>query len=798
MGLRAAKGRIGRGASLLALVFALAALPGGAALAQSAGESVSDPLAGVGKTVPEGTPLLLEADRLIYNRDDETVTARGNVAVAYGPYRLVAEEISYNQRTGRLVARGSVELVEPDGNRLYADEIDVTDDFAEGFVNGLRIETADNTRFAAQSAVRGSDGTLTVFNNGVYTACEPCADEPEEPLTWRVRARTVIWNQQERTITFQRPSFEFFGRPIFATPGFTVPDPTVRRRTGFLIPGLRYGENLGVGLTVPYYFALNPSYDATVEGTLYTRQGLLAEGQFRRRFATGDLELRAAAIAQASPGAFDEGTEDDTTFRGMLGARGDFRINPRWQWGFDALLQSDRNFANTYDIEGYGASTFVNNVYLIGLDDRSYFEIKAEEFTVQTASPNALDTNPIVYPSLDYQRTFDSLPLGGELLLDVNALNLHRSNRVCRSNILDPTEPGGFRLTTDCDPTDPIRGLGVREIGVEGDYARVSGELAWSGLLTTPQGLVIEPLLAARLDGVHVDAEGPRPLGQPAALDDDPLRTMATLGGTVRFPILARTQNANHVIEPVAQLFVRPDESRDGAIVNEDAQSLVFDGATLLERDKFSGYDRIEGGTRANLALRYGGAFGGYALDAIVGQSFHLAGENPFARGDLDLGNVGADSGLETDRSDLVADVTLATPIGLSVSAGARLDEDDLAVRAASVRARYSDATFSAVARYDFVDAQPSTETPVPRHEVQAGGRVRLGEHWAVRANGTYDIEADALYRRAVGIEYADECFAYSLDYSERERELGAVNRSVRFNVSLRTIGDFGTGSAFQ
>ena len=70
---------------------------------------------------------------------------------------------------------------------------------------------------------------------------------------------------------------------------------------------------------------------------------------------------------------------------------------------------------------------------------------------------------------------------------------------------------------------------------------------------------------------------------------------------------------------------------------------------TLFDRDKFSGYDRIEGGTRANLGVRYTGALGnGYALRAIAGQSFHLGGLNSFATDDLV--KAGSDSGLETDR----------------------------------------------------------------------------------------------------------------------------------------------------
>ena len=77
-------------------------------------------------------------------------------------------------------AEGNVEIVQPDGTRIYADKVDITDDFKDGFVNALRVETTDNTRFAAQSAERTA-GKVTTFNQGVYTACEPCKDNPDKP-----------------------------------------------------------------------------------------------------------------------------------------------------------------------------------------------------------------------------------------------------------------------------------------------------------------------------------------------------------------------------------------------------------------------------------------------------------------------------------------------------------------------------------------------------------------------------------------------------------------------------------------
>ena len=224
--------------------------------------------------------MLLEADTLIYDNDNDIVTAAGSVQIDYGGNRLVAQRVVYNRKTGRLVASGSVEIVDSSGTRIYSDEIDVTDDFANGFVNALRVETVDKTYFAAESAER-SAGTTTTFNNGVYTACEPCEEKPDKAPVWRIKAQKIIWNGKQKTIRFEHSRFEFFGMPIAYFPVFEVPDPTVKRKSGFLIPGVSYNSDLGFGVTVPYYLALSPTYDLTLKSRYYSKQGFFGEAEWR-------------------------------------------------------------------------------------------------------------------------------------------------------------------------------------------------------------------------------------------------------------------------------------------------------------------------------------------------------------------------------------------------------------------------------------------------------------------------------------------------------------------------------------
>ncbi len=103
--------------------------------------------------------------------------------------------------------------------------------------NSLRLDTPDQTRMAAARAER-SQGNYTVFHNGVYTACEPCKDDPKKPPLWQVKAARIIHDQKEHMIYFEDASLEFFGKPLAWLPYFSAPDPTVKRKTGFLMPSL--------------------------------------------------------------------------------------------------------------------------------------------------------------------------------------------------------------------------------------------------------------------------------------------------------------------------------------------------------------------------------------------------------------------------------------------------------------------------------------------------------------------------------------------------------------------------------
>ena len=179
------------GATLVAALLVFAA--GSLAPERAAAQGVSNPLRFQQRPpqpkpppVPANGPMLVQATEIKYDYTNNTVAAVGNVQIYYNGATIEADEVTYDQKTKRLLAQGNVRLTEADGKITYGQIIDLTDDYRDGFVDSLRLETADDTRFAAQRADR-SQGNYTVLQNGVYTACEPCANDPKKPPLWQVQ-----------------------------------------------------------------------------------------------------------------------------------------------------------------------------------------------------------------------------------------------------------------------------------------------------------------------------------------------------------------------------------------------------------------------------------------------------------------------------------------------------------------------------------------------------------------------------------------------------------------------------------
>src|SRR5258706_581794 len=142
---------------------------------------------------------------------------------------------------------------------------------------------------------------------------------------------TAPVSRPTRSSTTRRPSACV---PMAYLPYMSTPDPTVKRKTGFLMPSYTSTTGYGFGVETPFYWAMAPDYDMTFSPRITTRQGPLLQAEFRQRLLDGAYSIKGYGIYQLDPGAY-AGQPGDRNWRGGVDTHGQFALNDKWVWGWD-------------------------------------------------------------------------------------------------------------------------------------------------------------------------------------------------------------------------------------------------------------------------------------------------------------------------------------------------------------------------------------------------------------------------------------------------------------------------------
>ncbi|MBM3507270.1 MAG: LPS-assembly protein LptD [Alphaproteobacteria bacterium] len=692
-------------------------------------------MAAVAQVIAPSGPVLIQADAIVHDQATAIVTATGHVEVSTQTHTLLADQLIWNQRNDRIRAVGNVALLLPDGEVIFADETELTDQFRNGTVSGLRILLADKSRFAASSGTR-TDGNLTEMLNAVFTACVTCAGNPSPPA-WQLKARRIVHDKAARTVRYEHARFELFGVPLLYTPYFTHPDPTVDRKTGFLAPTYGTNNKLGAMIETPYYFALAPDRDATFSPLFTTREGTVLKGEYRQAFESGRFETRGSITRPRARDGLELAPGRDT--RSHVVAVGDFRIDDMFRWGFTGARSSDDTYLRRYEISD--DNVLITNAYLEGIKGRNYAAANAWSFQSLREDDDPGQT-PFVLPMLNYSLYGPQGAYGQYVLLDANALALQRT---------------------------------------EGrDVFRLSGGATWRLPYTSPRGEVYQLSARLRADGYAVDGTRQSADADELVVDGVEARLLPRIALDWRYPLVRPGPNYNFLIEPIAAFIVAPYGGNPRLIPNEDSLAFEFDDTNLFSASRFPGRDRWEGGPRVNYGLKVGTYSSRTAAYAMIGQTIR-ARDDTFATG----------SGLERSPSDYVGRIAIQWP-NFDLQQRFRMDRGSFSLRRNEIDLTLGPDDAQLAARYVFLSEGVITDELGERAEMNLSSRLGIGRGWSLTGRTRHDLRDDGGLRLgAFGIEYNCDCMRVSLEAVRRltgDRD-APPSTSISLRVNIRHLG---------
>ncbi len=693
-------------------------------------------------------PVSFTADSVEYDRDNALVIAEGHVEAWQTDTVMRADKITFDRNTGVAAAKGNVVILQPDGEVVFADYAEMTQDMKNGVMRDMRAILQQNARLAANGA-RRTEGEINEMSRVVYSTCNLCAQDPTKPPLWQIRALSAVQDLEHKKIEFEDAVMEMYGIPIGYMPYFWTADPSVKRASGLLIPSMGTTSRLGVFFAQPYYWVIDDQSDATFSPMMTTRAGPELEIEYRRRFNNGSL------VFNGSVGYYHD------SLQAAVESKGEFNVNEDWRVGYDISRASSANYLNDFrlnSILGNQANLLTSQVYAEGFGTGAYSRLDARFYQAVSNTIVASEL-PVVLPRYEYSYFGQPDDWGGRLSVDAGAFNVMRTTG---------TNTRRANLT----------------VNWERPFVGELGDLWKFTLHTDAIGYDANDFEQQPNFGTHNNVQTARALPQASLEFHWPFMRDAGAWGT-------------QILEPIAQILVAPQagDSQLNKYPNEDSVDLEFSDANLFGFNRFTGVDRLEGGVRANVALHGTWYLGGTSLDSLIGQSYRTNKDNLFPE----------NSGLHDQVSDIVGRVTLAPTHWLDLTYRTRLDHNTLATRMSDAVATVGTPTFNVFGGYIYTVDDPYTyfnQAPpppagsafyVPRNEITLGFNSKWNNYrlngWARR-----DLQSGQMVAAGGDAIYEDECFIVDFRFARRYTTLNGDSGSTTVLVQLtfKTIGQFG------
>ena len=712
---------------------------------------------GASKLVQPGDVIEFSADAMDYSDDDQVVTATGHVAINRDANRLTADTVVYNRTTGQVEAKGNVVTVDPQGNQAFGDRVILTESLRDGAMDNMLLVLADGGRLAAVSGVR-VNGKSTL-SRAVYSPCSVTGADgcPHEPL-WQIKAIKVIHDPDRHRIFYRKARVEIFGVPVIYFPEFSNPDGSSGKASGVLLPDVEYHKGLGAGVGVPYHLVLAPDMDMTIKPWVFTGTKPALDISARKLFAIGPVQARAyLTYANLTEYAADGVTpiSSSNRFRGYFEANGQLQHGNEWRSTFSTRLTTDDTFDRTYNLDYDDSLRSTYN--LERFRSNSYLSIAGWAFqNLRAPVPGITDSTPIALPLIDYNWRPTAPVLGGQLTIAANSLNLFRTD-----------------------------GQSIQ---------RAVASAQWDRSVLTTWGQRITATGLIRGDVYNTSDPSKATLPEYAGKSGFETRLLPLVALDAIWPFAGPALGGSQTITPHIQLVAAPSHLNKN-IPNEDSRSVDLEDTNLFALNRFSGYDRVEGGSRVTYGVEYGFIRPRFSLSTELGQSYRLDGN-----GDDEDFPVG--TGLSGKFSDIVGRTTLQYGSLLSITHRFRLDKSSFRVRRNEADIAFGGSQTYLTVGYTKLNRNIVLEDLQDLEELRVGARVAFARYWSVFGSAIIDLTSKSEeptttangfspVRHRIGVQYEDECFRFGLSWKRdytADRDFRAGNSYI-LTIAFKNLG---------
>ena len=692
--------------------------------------------------------IYFDADELTTDENQRTIVATGDVVVKRDQLTLYADKIVYDEKTDMITAHGNIRLVEPEGATIYSDEVNLAAKLTRAEMNKIKVIMRDESKLWAEHFAK-KENNNKVMRYVTFTPCDCCEVNGKAPL-WRIRARKVTHDAAKKDMNYNDAFIDVKNVPVLYTPFFSHPDPTVKRRSGFMPPKIGRTSYLGGTLQSNYFWDINEHADFLFSPILTADKGIVWGGRYRGYLTKGYVQLEGTYLR--------DDNKERPNDRGNLFANMRYELTNKWLFSSNINYSSDSLYLKELSLDKDDQAWLTSDVSLRRFENRNYTSIQA--YYYKLISYDLREHDSAEYNRLKYNKPFVMPIVESELISEPSSIGSYFKNTFSLASLYHSGGAQSQRATM-------INSFNLPWTSAFGERYKIVASL--------------------KSDIYHIEEYQYNIRSKDYS--GNPMRVFPQLGIEWKLPFVKASDTSRQIIEPVIVGVLAPNgNNKPHRIPNEDSQDVNLEDTNVLDLDRFAGYDRNDTGSRISYGFNwntYGNIMG--RTSAFFAQSYQFNEKTSFSESTETTGHL----------SDYVGRIYAAPSNYLNLTYRFRLDHNDYQLKYNELATRLGTNMLNLYVSYIYLQKNKNaSEALSERKEIYTSIHAALTRDWSVNIYNRQDLSrGGGSLEHGGSLVYEDECFMFVTNVKKYNSNDPDLDDSYEFNFSfyLKTLGGLGS-----
>ena len=242
------------------------------------------------KIIDTDKELEINSKQIIFNKDQGIIQSPDD-SILKDKFKNIFETKSFSYDTKKNILKiKKANFKDTENNNFFVDLAYVNIQSEKLFGKDI-IVNLNNKSFNKDNEPRlkgrsiSYENQKSIIKKGVFTTCKKRDDCPP----WELSAEEILHDKKTQIISYKNAWLKVYDKPVVYFPKFFHPDPTVKRKSGFLIPTLKSSPNADNFLSLPYFHVISSNKDLTFTPRLYSDNKILLQSEYRQENSDSSL-----------------------------------------------------------------------------------------------------------------------------------------------------------------------------------------------------------------------------------------------------------------------------------------------------------------------------------------------------------------------------------------------------------------------------------------------------------------------------------------------------------------------------